>query len=82
MNSAKATEVHIANVSIPLQRRDSDAHGEFHAELWCEFDCIAYVFTGDDCEEISARLQAARGGEHTWDYVRPLSKDELYAGLV
>ncbi|MGB3675213.1 MAG: hypothetical protein WA988_12295 [Candidatus Nanopelagicales bacterium] len=78
------SELHatIGNANIPLQRRNGNDEGDFFAEMWCEFDCVAYVFTGSSREEVSGRLQAARGGEQTWDYVRPLSKDELYAGLV
>jgi hypothetical protein len=52
--------------------------GQLEAEIWCEFDCIAYVFVGDHAEELSARVARARKGEHSWDYVRPLSREELY----
>ena len=55
---------------------------EFEAELWCEFDCVAYVFVGTDRDELAARIQAARAGEHSWDYARPLSRDEPVWGLV
>lgn len=82
MQSPSALEAPLGNANIPLQRTPHSDAGEFQAEMWCEFDCVAYVFTGKDRDEISARLQAARTGEQTWDYVRPLSKDELYAGLV
>ena len=82
MSSAQTAGIQIENASIPLQRRPEGSVQELLAELWCEFDCVAYVFTGDDQQEISDRLKAARAGEQTWDYVRPLSKDELYGGLV
>lgn len=52
--------------------------GKLEAEIWCEFDCIAYVFVGDDAEGLNARVASARGGEQSWDYVRPLSREELY----
>jgi len=52
--------------------------GKLEAEIWCEFDCIAYVFVGDHAEELSARIVSARAGEQSWDYVRPLSREELY----
>ncbi len=52
--------------------------GELEAEIWCEFDCIAYVFVGDDAQELTDRVALARSGEHSWDYVRPLSREELY----
>ena len=78
MGSAHAAEVLIANAAIPLQRRTDEVGVEFEAELWCEFDCVAYVFVGTDRDELAARIQAARAGEHSWDYARPLSRDELY----
>lgn len=68
--------------AIPLQRRADEAGVEYEAELWCEFDCVAYVFVGTDREELAARIQAARAGELSWDYARPLSREELYGGLV
>jgi hypothetical protein len=52
--------------------------GKLEAEIWCEFDCIAYVFVGDHAEELTARVASARAGEQSWDYVRPLSREELY----
>ena len=53
MGSAHAAEVHIANAAIPLQRRADEAGVEYEAELWCEFDCVAYVFVGTDREELA-----------------------------
>lgn len=52
--------------------------GQLEAEIWCEFDYIAYVFVGHHAEELSARVARARKGEQSWDYVRPLSREELY----
>lgn len=51
---------------------------KYEAEMWCEFDCVAYVFISDNPDEITERIQAARAGEQSWDYVRPLSREELY----
>ncbi len=82
MPSRPALQVQLGNANIPLRSTPENSSAEFQAEMWCEFDCVAYVFTGDNRDEISGRLQAARGGEQTWDYVRPLTKDELYSGLV
>lgn len=75
--NALATEhIQLADTPVPSQRSEID--GTFEAELWCEFDCVAYVFVGDDRREITQRLNQARAGEQTWDYVRPLSRAELY----
>lgn len=82
MSSGPHMQAEFGNAAISLRRTGTDAVAQYQAEMWCEFDCVAYVFTGADREEISERLKAARGGEHSWDYVRPLSREELYAGLV
>lgn len=68
--------------TVPLRELTGEPTAVYEAELWCEFDCVAYVFVGPDPQTVSDRLQAARRGEHTWDAVRPLSKEELYGGLI
>lgn len=78
-SSANApTAEHPDRADMPVPRQRSEIDGTFEAELWCEFDCVAYVFVGDDRRELTVRLNQARAGEQTWDYVRPLSRAELY----
>ena len=53
--------------------------GDYEAEVWCEFDKLAYGFIGKDLEDIDGRIEAMNNGEEdTWDYVRPLSYKELH----
>lgn len=77
-STESATTVRVVDTPIPNQRTRETIDGSYEAELWCEFDCVAYVFIGDDPDKITDRLNEARGGEQTWDYVRPLSRAELY----
>lgn len=47
-------------------------------EVWSQFDQLAYVFVDDSQRQISKRVAAMRtDGAESWDYVRPLSRDEL-----
>lgn len=71
-------QIRLANTQLSPEHTDVTPDGEYEAELWCEFDCVAYVFVGNDPDELTARLNEARSGEITWDYVRPLSRAELY----
>lgn len=55
-----------------------DSNGKLEAEIWCEFECVAYVFVGDDPEQLHDRIRRTHAGDPCWDYVRNLSRHELY----
>lgn len=78
MPTSTSPSVQVVADQLTVSDLPAQADGQYEAEMWCEFDCVAYVFVGDDPDEITERIQAARGGEQSWDYVRPLSRQELY----
>lgn len=55
-----------------------DSRGSLEAEIWSEFECVAYVFVGDDPEQLHERIRRTHAGDPCWDYVRNLSREELY----